>query len=385
MVNAISILGSTGSIGKQTINVAKRLNLPVKAISVQKSVALAEQQARELHPELVAVFDPDAAKQLRNRLSDTDIRVVEGEEGLIEAATIPSADCVVTAVSGAIGLKPTLAAIDTGRRIALANKETLVCAGDIVMARAKEKGAEILPVDSEHSAIFQCLCGRAPGELRKILLTGSGGPFRGRPIEELEHITPEQAVKHPNWSMGAKISVDSATMMNKGLEFIEAMHLFACKPDDIEVIVHPESIIHSMVELIDGSVIAQLGVPDMELPIQLALTYPERAVSDSDRLDFFSLGKMTFEKPDLKKLPCLDMAIQSAKIGGTATTVLSAANEVAVALFLNHQIGYNQIYRSVAEALEHVKFTAKPDLETILEADLAARIYVKEHFGSCTF
>ncbi len=381
MVKAISILGSTGSIGKQTINVAKRLNLPVKAISVQKSVALAEQQARELHPELVAVFDHDAAAELRSRLSDTNIRVAEGEEGLIEAATIESADCVVTAVSGAIGLKPTLAAIDTGRRIALANKETLVCAGDIVMARAKEKGAEILPVDSEHSAIFQCLCGRAPGELRKILLTGSGGPFRGRPIEELEHITPEQAVKHPNWSMGAKISVDSATMMNKGLEFIEAMHLFACKPDDIEVIVHPESIIHSMVELVDGSVIAQLGVPDMELPIQLALTYPERAASDSDRLDFFSLGKMTFEKPDLKKLPCLDMAIQSAKIGGTATTVLSAANEVAVALFLNHQIGYNQIYRSVAEALEHVKFTAKPDLETILEADLAARIYVKEHFG----
>jgi len=381
MVKAISILGSTGSIGKQTINVAKRLHLPVKAISVQKSVALAEQQARELHPELVAVFDHDAAVELRSRLSDTDIRVAEGEEGLIEAATIPTADCVVTAVSGAIGLKPTLAAIDTGRRIALANKETLVCAGDIVMARAKEKGAEILPVDSEHSAIFQCLTGRAPGELRKILLTGSGGPFRGKAIDELEHITPEQAVKHPNWSMGAKISVDSATMMNKGLEFIEAMHLFACRPEDIEVIVHPESIIHSMVELVDGSVIAQLGVPDMELPIQLALTYPERAASDSDRLDFFSLGKMTFEKPDLKKLPCLDMAIQSAKIGGTATTVLSAANEVAVALFLNHQIGYNQIYRSVAEALEHVKFTAKPDLETILEADLAARIYVKEHFG----
>lgn len=381
MVKAISILGSTGSIGKQTINVAKRLQLPVKAISVQKSVGLAEQQARQLHPELVAVFDEDAAKVLREKLSDTDIRVVAGEEGLIEAATVPSADCVVTAVSGAIGLKPTLAAIDTGRRIALANKETLVCAGEIVMQRAQEMGAEILPVDSEHSAIFQCLCGRQPGELKRILLTGSGGPFRGKAVAELEHITPEQAVKHPNWSMGAKISVDSATMMNKGLEFIEAMHLFACKPEDIQVIVHPESIIHSMVELVDGSVIAQLGVPDMELPIQLALTYPERAASDSDRLDFFRLGKMTFEEPDLEKLPCLHMAIQSAKTGGTATTVLSAANEVAVALFLNHQIGYNDIHRSVAEALEHVKFTAKPDLETILEADLAARIYVKEHFG----
>lgn len=381
MVNAISILGSTGSIGKQTVNVAKRLNLPVKAISVQKSIGLAEQQARQLHPELVAVFDSEAAKALQVKLADTDIRVVAGEEGLIQAATIPSADCVVTAVSGAIGLKPTLAAIDTGRRIALANKETLVCAGEIVMARAKEKGAEILPVDSEHSAIFQCLCGRQPHELRKILLTGSGGPFRGKSVEELESITPEQAVKHPNWSMGAKISVDSATMMNKGLEFIEAMHLFGCTPDEIEVIVHPESIIHSMVELIDGTVIAQLGVPDMELPIQLALTYPERAASGSERLDFFSLGKMTFEKPDLKKLPCLDLAIQSARVGGTATTVLSAANEVAVALFLNHQIGYNQIYRSVAEALEHIRFTAKPDLETILEADLAARNYVKEHFG----
>ncbi len=381
MVNAISILGSTGSIGKQTVNVAKRLNLPVKALSVQKSIGLAEQQARELHPELVAVYDADAAKALADKLSDTDIRVVAGEKGLIEAATIESADCVVTAVSGAIGLKPTLAAIDTGRRIALANKETLVCAGEIVMARAKEKGAEILPVDSEHSAIFQSLMGRNPGELRKILLTGSGGPFRGKAVEELENITPEQAVKHPNWSMGAKISVDSATMMNKGLEFIEAMHLFGCKPEDIEVIVHPESIIHSMVELVDGTVIAQLGVPTMELPIQLALTYPERSPAGYEHLDFFSLGKLTFEKPDMKKLPCLNLAIEAAKTGGTATTVLSAANEVAVALFLNHQIGYNQIYRSVAEAMEHVKFTAKPDLETILEADLAARNYIKEHFG----
>ena len=383
MVKAISVLGSTGSIGKQTLNVARHLKMLVKALSVQKSVALAEQQAREFHPELVAVFDEAAAKELAQKLSDTDIRVVSGEAGLIEAATIPSADCVVTAVSGAIGLKPTLAAIDTGRRIALANKETLVCAGEIVMARAQEKGAEIVPVDSEHSAIFQCLTGRDRKELKKILLTGSGGPFRGKTVAELEHITPEQAVKHPNWSMGAKISVDSATMMNKGLEFIEAMRLFDCTPDDIEVIIHPESIIHSMVELVDGTVIAQLGVPDMELPIQLALTWPERAASPADRLDLTAVGKMTFEKPDFAKLPCLELAIQCARRGGTATTILSAANEIAVALFLGHRIGYNDIYRSVAGALERIPVVSAPTLEEILEADRLARNDVREHFGTC--
>lgn len=383
MVQAISILGSTGSIGRQTVAVAERLQIPVKAISVQRSIDLAETQARTLHPELVAVFEEDAAQALRRRLSDTNIRVVSGEEGLIEAATIPGADCVVTAVSGAIGLKPTLAAIDTGRRIALANKETLVCAGEIVMTRAKEMGAEIIPVDSEHSAIFQCLTGRGSGELKKILLTGSGGPFRGRPVSELKDITPEQAVKHPNWSMGAKISVDSATMMNKGLEFIEAMHLFGCTPDEIEVIIHPESIIHSMVELVDGTVIAQLGVPDMGLPIQLALTWPERVVSGADRLDLTALGKMTFEKPDFEKLPCLALAIECAHRGGTATTILSAANEIAVALFLGHQIGYTQIYECVDQALEHIEIVSKPDLDEILHADCKAREFVREHFGTC--
>lgn len=383
MVKAISILGSSGSIGRQTVAVAQRLQIPVKAISVQKSIGLAEEQARLLHPELVAVYDEDAAAALREKLSDTDIRVISGEEGLIAAATIPGADCVVTAVSGAIGLRPTLAAIDTGRRIALANKETLVCAGNIVMSRAREKGAEILPVDSEHSAIFQCLTGRDRGELKRILLTGSGGPFRGRPLEELRDITPEQAVKHPNWSMGAKISVDSATMMNKGLEFIEAMHLFDCTPQEIQVIIHPESVIHSMVELVDGSVIAQLSVPDMGLPIQLALTWPERVASGAEQLDLFSLGKMTFEEPDLKKLPCLALAIQCAETGGTATTILSAANEIAVALFLARQIGYTQIYDCVAAALDRIAIVSDPDLETILEADRAARIFVREHFGQC--
>lgn len=381
MVKGISILGSSGSIGKQTVAVARHLGIPVKAISVQKSIDLAEQQARELRPELVAVFDEAAAKVLRQRLSDTKIRVESGEAGLIAAATVPSADCVVTAVSGAIGLKPTLAAIDTGRRIALANKETLVCAGEIVMKRAAEKGAEIVPVDSEHSAIFQCLTGRDRSELHKILLTGSGGPFRGRPVSELHGITPEQAVKHPNWSMGAKISVDSATMMNKGLEFIEAMHLFACRPEDIQVIIHPESVIHSMVELTDGTVIAQLGVPDMGLPIQLALTWPERRASQSQCLDFTALGKLTFEPPDLEKVPCLDLAMQCARRGGTATTILSAANEVAVALFLQKRIGYTEIHTRVLQALEHMEIVSNPDLEQILEADRNARIFVREHLN----
>lgn len=380
MVNGISILGSTGSIGRQTVAAAKHLGVPVKAISVQSNIELAERQARELNTELVAVYDEDAAKALRRRLCDTNIRVAGGEAGLIEAAVIPSADCVVTAVSGAVGLKPTLAAIDTGRRIALANKETLVCAGTIVMARAAEKGAEIVPVDSEHSAIFQCLTGRERTELYRILLTGSGGPFRGKPVSELRDITPAQAVKHPNWSMGAKISVDSATMMNKGLEFIEAMHLFACAPDEIQVIIHPESIIHSMVELVDGTVIAQLGVPDMGLPIQLALTWPERGPSMSERLDFAALGKLTFEAPDLAKVPCLGLAMDCARRGGTATAILNAANEVAVALFLQEKIGFTQIYDCVSKALDSMEICSDPNLEEILDADRRARNFVREHF-----
>ena len=301
-------------------------------------------------------------------------------EGLIEAAA-GHAECVVTAVSGSVGLKPTLAAIDAKKRIALANKETLVCAGDIVMPRAAQMGAEIVPVDSEHSAIFQCLMGRKKGELKKILLTGSGGPFRGKSRAELRDVTPEQAVKHPNWSMGAKISVDSATMMNKGLEFIEAMHLFGVTPDDIQVVVHPQSIIHSMVELIDGTVIAQLGVPDMGLPIQLAMTYPERSQSPFERLDFWNMKDMTFEAPDYEKTPCLKLAMDCARAGGTAPCVMSAANEVAVSLFLQHRIGYNDIYDSAFAAVESIEIIKEPDLEAILVADEAARIFVREHFS----
>ena len=381
MEKAISILGCTGSIGRQTIAVAEHIGMPVAALTANRKIDLLEQQARKLKPKFVAVYDEAAAKQFRLAVADTDIRVGSGMEGLIEAATLEDIDCVVTAVSGAVGLKPTLAAIDERKRIALANKETLVCAGDIVMARAKEKGAEIVPVDSEHSAIFQCLMGRQKNELRKILLTGSGGPFRGKARAELENVTPEQAVKHPNWSMGAKISVDSATMMNKGLEFIEAMHLFGVSPDDIEVVVHPQSVIHSMVELVDGTVIAQLGVPDMGLPIQLALTYPERQASMFERLDFTKLRDLSFEAPDFEKTPCLRLAMDCARIGGTAPCVMSAANEVAVGLFLGHKLGYNRIYDLSAAAVEKVGVVQNPDLDTILSADAAARAFVREAAG----
>ena len=380
MISSVSILGSTGSIGRQSIAAAEHLGIPVKALTANRKIDMVEEQARRLKPEFVAIYDENAANDLRIRLADTDIKVGSGMSGLIEAAA-DHADCVVTAVSGSVGLKPTLAAIDAKKRIALANKETLVCAGELVMPRAERMGAEIVPVDSEHSAIFQCLMGRKKGELKRILLTGSGGPFRGKSRAELGDVTPEQAVRHPNWSMGAKISVDSATMMNKGLEFIEAMHLFGVTPDDIQVVVHPQSIIHSMVELVDGTVIAQLGVPDMGLPLQIAMTYPEREASPFKRLDFWDMKDMTFEAPDYEKTPCLKLAMDCARAGGTAPCVMSAANEAAVALFLQHRLGYNQIYDSVLAAVESIEIVRKPDLEAILAADEAARIFVREHFS----
>lgn len=377
---SISILGCTGSIGRQTAAVAEYIGMPVKALTANRKTELLEEQTRRLKPEFVAVYDEAAAKDFKVRVSDLPVRVGTGMEGLIEAATLSSSDCVVTAVSGSVGLKPTLAAIENKKRIALANKETLVCAGSIVMKKATECGAEIIPVDSEHSAIFQSLMGRKQGELKKILLTGSGGPFRGKSREELEDVTPEIAVKHPNWNMGAKISVDSATMMNKGLEFIEAMHLFGVTPDDIQVVVHPQSIIHSMVELIDGTVIAQMGVPDMGLPIQLALTYPERVPSMFGKLNFYNLKDLSFEAPDYKKTPCLKLAMDCARKGGTAACVMSAANEVAVGMFLNHQLGYNRIYDACEEAVGSVEFVQSPNLEDILAADAEARRFVKEHY-----
>ena len=375
---SISILGCTGSIGTQTLGVAEHLGLRVEAISANSSLDKLEPIARKFRPSLVAVYDEAAAEEFRIRTADMGIKVLSGMEGLIEAAL--AGETVVTAVSGSVGLEPTLAAVEAKKRIALANKETLVCAGELVMGRAEKTGAEIIPVDSEHSAIFQCLMGREKGELRKILLTGSGGPFRGRSREELENITPEQALRHPTWSMGAKITIDSSTMMNKGLEFIEAMHLFAVKPEDIQVVVHPQSVVHSMVELVDGTVIAQLGVPDMGLPIQLALTYPQRCPSMFDRLDFAKLGSLSFEAPDLEKTPCLALAMECAKKGGTAPCVMSAANEVAVHKFLRGELGYNRIYDAAAAAVNAVPWAKTEDLGEILEADRAAGAFVKENF-----
>ena len=377
MVKAISILGSTGSIGRQTANAARRLGIPVLALAARRDVDCLELQARELRPRLIGVYDPGAAAELRRRLGNMSVEILEGEEGLVAAALVEGADCVVTGVSGSIGLRPTLAAIHDRRRIALANKETLVCAGELVMAESARCGSEIVPVDSEHSAIFQCLTGRAPGELKRILLTGSGGPFRGWTSEQTAAVTPEQAVRHPRWNMGAKISVDSATMMNKGLEFIEAMHLFAVTPEQIRVVIHPESMIHSMVELIDGTVIAQLAMPDMELPIQYALTWPERAPSATPSVDFAAIGSMHFEDPDLTKLPCLRLAMDCARRGGTAPCVMSAANEVAVGAFLGHRTGYNDIYRLVASAVEDAELRDHPTLEEILESDKWAREHVR--------
>ena len=372
-MKTISVLGSTGSIGRQTLDVAVFHGLRVAAIAGNTNLPLLEEQARRFRPELIAVWDEAKAAQLRAALKDLSVRVVSGMEGLIEAAVLPEVEAVVTAVSGAVGLKPTLAAIEARKRICLANKETLVCAGALVMAAAKARDAEILPVDSEHAAIFQCLSGRRHEELKKILLTASGGPFRGRKLQEIFDATPEQAVAHPNWNMGAKISVDSATMMNKGLEFIEAMHLFSASPEQIEVLIHPESVVHSMVELTDGSVIAQCGVADMRLPIQYALSYPARLPSQAERLDFTKLSALHFYAPEPENTPCLALAMDCAKRGGTACAALSAANEVAVARFLRREIPFGAIYACVAAALDSIDMNAGRTLEEILETDRAAR------------
>jgi len=372
MINSISILGSTGSIGKQTITAAKSLGIAVRALAARSNVKLLEQQARLLNPEMVCVTDGDAAKSLKISLADTNIRVVSGESGLIDAATA-DCDAVVTAVSGAVGLKPTLAAIAEKKRICLANKETLVCAGEIVTRSAAESGAEIIPVDSEHSAIFQCLRGRDRSELKKILLTASGGPFLGKKRAELADVTPEQAVSHPNWNMGAKISVDSATMMNKGLEFVEAMHLFGVTPDEIEIIIHPQSVIHSMVELTDGAVIAQCGTPSMLLPIQYSLTYPERKPSETPPLDFTAISRLTFAKPDYAELPCLALMLCAARRGGNLPCAVNAANEIAVLRFLRGEIGYNDIYDCIFNVFSRIRYTERPSLDALLETDKEAR------------
>lgn len=369
----IVILGSTGSIGTQTIDILDSIDAKVCAISVNTNIERAEQQARLLQPSLVAVYDKKKASELKIRLADTGIRVVSGMEGLIEAATLPEADVIVTAVVGMVGLLPTLAAIDAGKDIALANKETLVCAGQIVMKRAREKGVAILPVDSEHSAIFQCLQGAAGNGISRILLTASGGPFFGMSREQMRHVTKEQALNHPNWSMGAKITIDSASMMNKGLELIEAMWLYDVEPDDIDIVVHRESIVHSAVEFTDGSVIAQMGNPDMRLPIQYALTYPARVPCKVPPLDLPRRHNLTFFAPDEEAFPALGLARRAAAARGNLGAVMNGANEAAVDLFLHDQIPFYRIPELVREAMDAVDYLPEITVEDVLESDRAAR------------
>ena len=371
----ISILGSTGSIGRQSLEVIEACGLEVGAITANSSVKLLEEQARRHNPELAVLMDEKAAADLKVRLADTNVKVLGGMGGLTEAAALNSADTVITAVVGMVGLRPTLAAIREGKRIALANKETLVCAGDLVMEEAKDYGAQIIPVDSEHSALFQCLEGnRNRGEVKHLILTCSGGPFYGRKREELKGMTREDALKHPNWSMGAKITVDSATLMNKGLEFIEAMHLYNMPPEKISIVVHRESIIHSLVEYCDNAMIAQMGAPDMKLPIQYALTYPDRVASTATTpFDIWNSGALTFGAPDPDTFRCLDLALKAARIGGTAGAILNGANEAAVAQFLAGEIGFLDIADKVAQAMEKVPVIQNPGLLDVLEADAAAR------------
>ena len=375
MSKRISILGSTGSIGRQSLEVIAACGMEVAALTANSSVKLMEQQARQFKPELAVLMDEGAAADLKVRLADTGIKVLGGMDGLLEAAAINSADTVITAVVGMVGLRPTLAAIREGKRIALANKETLVCAGDLVMGEAKKHNVEILPVDSEHSALFQSLEGnRDRGEVKRLILTCSGGPFYGKKREELRGMTREDALKHPNWSMGAKITVDSATLMNKGLEFIEAMHLYDMPPEKISIVVHRESIIHSLVEYCDNAMIAQLGAPDMKLPIQYALTWPKRVPSSATTpYDIWNSGALTFGAPDPDTFRCLALALEAARTGGTAGAILNGANEAAVAQFLAGEIGFLDIAEKVAQAMEKVPVVFEPTLDEILSADAAAR------------
>ena len=379
MVKCVTILGSTGSIGRQSLDIISRLpEVKVAALTAGTSVQRMAEQCREFRPELAVMATEAAAKELSAEIRDLPIRVEWGETGLLEAASQPAADCVITAVVGMVGLKPTLAAIRAGKRIGLANKETLVCAGELVMAEAEKYHAEIIPVDSEHSAIFQCLMGTGDRkEIKRLILTCSGGPFFGRSREELKTVTPADALKHPNWKMGAKITIDCATLMNKGLEVIEAMRLYRMPLEQVDVVIHRQSVVHSMVEFTDGAVMAQLGTPDMRLPIQLALTYPQRIPSPVEPLDLLTCGPLTFCKPDMENFPCLALAYECAKKGGTACPAMNGANEEAVAMFLRNEIGFYDIYRLVSQAVEAVPFLKNPTLEEILEADRQARAAVK--------
>lgn len=373
-MRTISLLGSTGSIGWQSLDVIAACGMSVAAVAANRSVTQLEEQVRQFRPKLAVCWEESAAKELKTRIADTNTRVASGRTGLLEAATMPEADTVLTAVVGMIGLEPTLAAIQEKKRIALANKETLVCGGELVMREAARCGAEIVPVDSEHSAIFQCLQGsRSHGEIKRVILTASGGPFLGKKQAELKTVTRADALKHPNWSMGAKITIDSATLMNKGLEFIEAMRLYRLRPDQVSIAVHPQSIVHSLVEYCDNAVLAQLGVADMRLPIQYALTYPERTEAVAPPLDLFSCPPLTFMQPDLETFQCLKLALDTARKPGTPCAVLNGANEAAVGLFLQDKIGFLDIAELVQYALETVPEGAADTLEQILEADRMAR------------
>lgn len=369
----IAILGSTGSIGTQTVDILPSIDAEVVALTTNRRIDLLEEQARALHPKMVCAFDEAAARDLKVKLADTDICVLSGMDGLTACAAESGAGIVVTAVVGMVGLLPTLAAIDAGKDIALANKETLVCAGELVMRAAREKGVKILPVDSEHSAIFQCAQAAHGNPLAKIILTASGGPFFGKTAAEMRSVTREQALAHPNWSMGAKITIDSATMMNKGLEQIEAMWLYDMPPEDIEIVIHRESIVHSAVEFADGAMIAQLGLPDMRLPIQYALTYPARVPCKVPRLSLAEAAKLTFYAPDYEAFPALGLAWQAAAQKGDRGAVLNGANEAAVGLFLEGRIGFAEIAERVAQALDAIPYRSSVTLDEVLAADRAAR------------
>ncbi len=381
MSKTISILGSTGSIGRQTLDVAEQMGLRVVALTAQSSVERLEEQARKFQPRLAVLTDEAAAKDLKVRLADTPVRVIGGTAGLLEAAVLPEADTVVTAVVGMVGLKPTLAAIGQKKRIALANKETLVCAGELVMDAAAESGAEIVPVDSEHSAIFQCVQGcEDRREIKRLILTCSGGPFYGMTAEEVGKMTRADALKHPNWKMGPKITVDCATLMNKGLEVIEAMRLYRLPLEQVDVVIHRQSIVHSLVEFRDGAVLAQLGTPDMRLPIRYAMTYPARGENPAEPLDLLTCPPLTFAEPDRETFPCLRLAEVAAVKGGTACTILNAANEEAVRLFLADRIGFDDIFRLTIEAMTDIPVTLNPSLEDILAADAEARTQILRRY-----
>ena len=380
MTKTITILGSTGSIGRQTLSVADELGLRVAALTAERNVDLMEAQCRQYRPELAVLTDEAAAEELKVRLADMNIRVLAGAEALCEAAALPEADTVVVAVCGFAALRPTLTAIREKKRIALANKETMVCAGQIMQAAARESGAEIIPVDSEHSAIFQCLMGcRDRAEVKRLILTCSGGPFFGKTRESLACMTKSDALRHPNWKMGAKITVDCATLMNKGLEIIEAMRLYELPLEKVTAVIHRQSVVHSLVEFVDGAVMAQLGVPDMRIPIGLAMTYPNRTHNPAPALDLLSCGPLTFDAIDETAFPCFALAQQAAQTGGTACTAMNAANEEAVGLFLQDKIGFYDIADAVEAALR-LPVVQEPSLADIFEADRLARIHTRERF-----